>query len=87
MATEKFDEGSFGTIYDCCDLKKPHHNYVIKISDNFKILGAEVEALIALRKQQKESEYTYPYEYFPRCIDKGMFLFFNQSTSNESNSN
>ena len=74
MVNTKLDSGSFGTIFQCVDLEKPKHNYVIKISENYKILGVEIEALVDFRNQSKSSKYTYPYDYFPRCISKGMFL-------------
>ena len=45
MISEKINEGSFGCIYQCLDLHKPKHNYVIKISENYKVLGNEIEAL------------------------------------------
>ena len=47
---------------------------MIKISENYRILGIEIEALVDFRNQSKSSIYTYPYDYFPRCISKGMFL-------------
>ena len=81
MVSNKLDSGSFGSIFTCVDLEKPKHNYVIKISENYRILGVEIEALVDLRQQSKTSKYIYPYEYFPKCISKGMFLL---DTSDEN---
>lgn len=75
MISHPLDEGAFGNIYECIDLNKPKHNYVIKISDNYQMLGKEIQALADLRKQEKNSGCTYPYDYVPKCVTKGMFLY------------
>lgn len=49
------------------------------------MLGREIEALSELKKQEKNSEYSYPYEYVPKCAAKGksilIFLQFDSPYS------
>jgi hypothetical protein len=85
MISDKLDSGSFGSIYTCVDLEKPHNSLVIKISDNYNILGIEIEALIEIRSKNKHSDFTYPYEYFPKCLTKGMFLLDVDQTVSKKN--
>tara|TARA_B110000285_G_scaffold230679_1_gene297743 strand:+ start:397 stop:636 length:240 start_codon:yes stop_codon:yes gene_type:complete len=77
MISHPLDEGSFGNIYECIDLNKPKNIYVIKVSDNYQMLGREIQALSDLKKQEKSSEFAYPYEYVPKCAAKGKLIFSN----------
>jgi serine/threonine protein kinase len=45
MVSHPLDKGSFGTIYECIDLNHPNQVFVIKISENYQMLGREIEAL------------------------------------------
>jgi hypothetical protein len=45
MISHSLDEGSFGTVFECIDLTKPKSIFVIKISDNYQMLGREIQAL------------------------------------------
>lgn len=86
MISHPLDEGAFGNIYECIDLNKPKSNYVMKVSDNYQMLGKEIQALSDLRKQGKNSEFKYPYDYVPKCISKGMFLY-DQTSEKKSDEN
>ena len=57
------------------DMEKPKNSLVIKISENYRIMGFEIEALIEIRSQNKKMGRSNPYEYFPKCLTKGMILF------------
>ena len=75
MIFDQVGSGAYGSIYQCGDLKKPKHHLVTKISDDVEHLGNEIEALTLLRAHYKKNEKEYPYEYFPRCTSKGLFLY------------
>ena len=83
MIFNKLGAGSYGSIHDCGDLEKPKHHLVTKISDNVEILGNEIEAIVELRAHHKKHEKEYPYDYFPRCTTKGLFLYNTVDTSKD----
>lgn len=57
MISTPLDHGSFGSIHECIDLNKPKTAYVIKISENYEMLGREIEALTEIRKLDKEGKF------------------------------
>ena len=57
MISHPLDHGSFGSIHECIDLNKPKNNYVIKISDNYEMLGREIECLMAIRQLDKDGKF------------------------------
>ena len=79
MISHPLDHGSFGSIHECIDLNKPKNNYVIKISDNYEMLGREIECLMSIRQLDKDGKFEQSYTYTPRVISKGMFLFCQSS--------
>ena len=83
MVFNQIGSGCYGSIFRCGDLNKPKHHLVIKISENIEVLGNEIEAVIQLRAHHKENESAYPYDYFPRCISKGLFVFDAQNPKKE----
>ena len=42
MISHSLDEGCFGKIYECIDLKRSKNIYVIKVSENYQMLGREI---------------------------------------------
>jgi hypothetical protein len=48
--------------------------YVIKISENYKLMGREIEALKDIRNTDKINKIDYPYDLVPVIISKGMFI-------------
>ena len=83
MVLDLIGSGSYGSIYKCGDLEKPKHHLVVKISDKVEILGQEIEALIELRNHYKKNQSEYPYDYFPRCVNKGLLLVDTSDTSKD----
>jgi len=77
MISTPLDHGSFGSIHECIDLQKPKATLVIKLSDNYEMLGKEIESLSEIRKLDKNSPSLVKalYTYTPRVLSKGMFLF------------
>lgn len=55
MISTPLDHGSFGNIHECIDLQKPKATLVIKLSDNYEMLGKEIESLSEIRKLDKNS--------------------------------
>lgn len=49
MIMHPLDKGSFGTIYECVDLNNPDSIFVMKVSDNYQMLGREIEALKSIK--------------------------------------
>ena len=79
MISTPLDHGSFGSIHECIDLQKPKATLVIKLSDNYEMLGKEIESLSEIRKLDKNGsspgQEKPKYTYTPRVLSKGMFLF------------
>lgn len=57
MISHPLDHGSFGSIHECIDLNKPKNSYVIKISDNYEMLGREIESLMTIRQLDKDGKF------------------------------
>jgi serine/threonine protein kinase len=74
MVSHPLDKGSFGTVYECIDLNMPNQLFVIKVSDNYQMLGREIEALKSIKNSELARGIVYPYEYVPVVISKGMFI-------------
>ena len=74
MVSHPLDQGSFGTVYECIDLNKPNSMYVIKVSDNYQMLGREIEALKDIKSKETKLNMQYPYDYIPVIVSKGMFI-------------
>ena len=74
MVQKSLDQGSFGTVYECVDVNKPNLKCVIKVSDDYKMLSREIEALKDIRKMDKATKTEYPYDYVPTVLSKGMFI-------------
>jgi len=55
---------------------------VIKVSNNYQMLGLEIEALKAIKKREKNGNYTFPYDYVPTVISKGMFILEKPADAN-----
>ena len=53
MVSNSLGNGAFGDIKECLDLKHPDKKLVIKLSENYKMLGKEIECLLDIRKQAK----------------------------------
>ena len=75
MISHPLDEGCFGNIFECVDLNKPKNTFVIKVSSNYEMLGKEIQCLSDIKNSVKASNFKYPYDYVPKCVTKGMFLF------------
>ena len=75
MISHPLDEGCFGNIYECVDLNKPKNIFVIKVSSNYEMLGKEIQCLSDIKNSIKASNYSYPYDFVPKCVTKGMFLY------------
>lgn len=60
MVQKSLDQGSFGTVYECVDVNKPSLKCVIKVSDDYKMLSREIEALKDIRKMDKATKTEYP---------------------------
>lgn len=61
-------------MYECIDVNKPNLKCVIKVSDDYKMLSREIEALKDIRKMDKATKIEYPYDYVPTVLSKGMFI-------------
>jgi len=85
MVSNPLDQGSFGMIYDCIDLNKPSCINVVKVSDNYQMLGREIEALKDIKAKDKTGEYDYPYDYTPSVVSKGMFILEKPSQAHMEN--
>ena len=76
MISHSLDEGCFGKIYECIDLKRSKNIYVIKVSENYQMLGREIQVLQDLTNYEKSTQFKYPYDYIPKCEAKGKFIKF-----------
>ena len=87
LVNHPLDQGSFGTIYECIDLDKPSSINVIKISNNYRMLGNEIEALKDIKNTERENNFDYPYDYTPLVVSKGMFILQKDNMEMEEDSN
>jgi hypothetical protein len=84
MVSHPLDQGSFGTIHECIDLNKPDSMNVIKVSENYKMLGREIEALKEIKNVDKVSNMNHPYDFVPVILSKGMFILETPKESGSS---
>jgi len=59
---------------------------VIKVSQNYQMLGQEIEALRNIKRAEKQGKFMYPYKYVPTIISKGMFILEKPSEQMQSTS-
>ena len=86
MIMHALDKGSFGTIYECVDLNKPDSVFVMKVSDNYQMLGREIEALKSIKAIIKQQKIQYPYDFVPLISGKGMFIFDKDGSGDQNQS-
>ena len=55
MVSQPLDKGSFGTIHECVDINQPTIISVVKISENYQMLGSEIQALKDIKSREKHS--------------------------------
>ena len=74
LVLNSIDQGSFGSVYQCMDLKSPKEGLVIKISPNHKMMKREISSLNRIHVQSKFSKYSYPYDFVPKVVSKGQYI-------------
>jgi serine/threonine protein kinase len=74
------DRGSFGKVYKCIDLVNKNRPLVVKITNDYKQFGAEINAMRKIYSKQTRNINKYA---TPEVVEYGMILFTNQMEQSE----